>query len=65
LIAQTLREFANENGIVILVAHRPGLLSIADQIVRVGNLALVAEISGDIGLHKDLNEVVPSGSRNW
>ena len=65
LIAQTLREFANENGIVILVAHRPGLLSIADQIVRVGNLELVAEISGDIGLHKDLNAVVPSGSRNW
>jgi ABC-type transport system involved in cytochrome bd biosynthesis fused ATPase/permease subunit len=65
LIAQTLREFANENGIVILVAHRPGLLSIADQIVRVGNREVVPEISGDTELHKDLNAVVPSGSRNW
>jgi len=65
LIAQTLREFADRNGIVILVAHRPGLLSIADQIVRVGNLESLPEISGDTGLHKDLNAVVPSGSRNW
>lgn len=65
LIAQTLRQFADTNGTVILVAHRPGLLSIADQIVRVGNPASLPEISGDSELHKDLNAVVPSGSRNW
>jgi ABC-type multidrug transport system fused ATPase/permease subunit len=65
LIAQTLREFANENGIVILVAHHPGLLSIADQIVRVGNPESVTDMSGDIGFHKDLNALIPSGSRNW
>lgn len=65
LIEQTLREFANKNGIVILVAHRPGLLNIADQIVRVGNRELLNEISGDVELHRNLNAVVPSGSRNW
>ncbi len=65
LIAQTLRDFANANGIVILVAHRPGLLSIADQIVRVGNSGLMPGTPGEAHEHQDLNAVVPSGSRNW
>jgi ABC-type multidrug transport system fused ATPase/permease subunit len=65
LIAQTLRQFADTNGTVVLVAHRPGLLSIADQIVRVGHPEPLPEISDESELHKDLNAVVPSGSRNW
>ncbi len=65
LIAQTLRDFANANGIVILVAHRPGLLSIADQIVRVGNSELMPGTPGEVHEYQDLNAVVPSGSRNW
>jgi hypothetical protein len=40
-------------------------LSIADQLVRVGNLEPLPEISRDVELHKDLNALVPSGSRNW
>lgn len=65
LVAQTLREFANENGIVILVAHRPGLLSVADQIVRVGNPESVPSISSHATGPQDLNIVVPSGSRDF
>ncbi len=65
LIAETLRDFANEKGIVILVAHRPGLLSIADQIVRVGNSGLIPGIPSETREHQDLNAIVPIGSRNW
>ena len=65
LIAQTLRVFADTKGTVILVAHRPGLLRIADQIVRVGKPETLNNISDDTEPHKDINSVVLSGSRNW
>ncbi len=70
LIANTLSHFAHLGGIVILVAHRPGLLGIADQLVRVGNpgsdLDNNSDRTGLQGREKtDLNSVVPSGSRNW
>jgi ATP-binding cassette subfamily C protein CydCD len=65
LIAETLRDLANAHGIVILVAHRPGLLSVADQIVRVGNPESVPSISSHTAVSQDLNTVVPSGSRDF
>ena len=65
LIAQTLREFADKNGIVILVAHHPGLLSIADQIVRVGHIESLIDGSSDSEPHMEISDLVPSGSRNW
>ena len=65
LVAATLSDFAQEGGTVILVAHRPVLLNIADQIVRVGNSELLVGTSSKTNEHHELNGVVPSGSRNW
>lgn len=60
-IARGLQRIAAGGVMVIVVAHRPALMEIAHQIVRVGSGAPVPELLKT----RDINAVIPTGSRNW
>ena len=64
-IAQVIRNSAQSGVTVIVVAHRPALMEIADQVVRVGSE--VGGIQDQYGraIDTDINAVIPVGSRNW
>ena len=64
-IAQVIRNSAESGVTVIVVAHRPALMEIADQVVRVGSE--VGGIQDQYGraIDTDINSVIPVGSRNW
>lgn len=62
-IAQVLSECANSGVTVIVVAHRPALIEIADQVVRVGSDS--PELVSQVEKAADMNEVIPVGSRDW
>lgn len=62
-IAKVLTDCAGSGVTVIVVAHRPALMEIADQVIRVGS-----DTAGPV-VHleqaTDINAVIPVGSRNW
>ena len=64
-VAQVIRNSAQSGVTVIVVAHRPALMEIADQVVRVGSE--VGGIQDQYGraIDTDINSVIPVGSRNW
>lgn len=62
-IAQVFINSAQSGVTVIVVAHRPALMEIADQVIRVGSEGIV---SGEQdAIESDINAVIPAGSRNW
>ena len=59
--AQSLRDIAAQGTIVILVAHRPALMEIAHQVIRVESRGY----SRPTVPSHDVNLVMPTGSRGW
>jgi len=62
--AQSLIEVASLGTIVIVVAHRPALMEIAHQVIRVESRNFTQGIQGLPTAH-DVNLVMPSGARGW
>ncbi len=60
-IARALQRAAQGGMTVIVVAHRPALMEIAHQVVRVESEGRGAEAEVEV----DINAVVPTGSRGW
>ena len=62
--AQSLIEVASLGTIVIVVAHRPALMEIASQVIRVESHSFAQSVQGLPTAH-DVNLVMPSGARGW
>ena len=60
-IARVLQSCAADGVTVIVVAHRPALMEIANQVVRVESDRTIGALAPDT----DINVVVPTGSRGW
>lgn len=62
-IAQVLSQCADSGVTVIVVAHRPALMEIADQVIRVGSDTAGPNLH--LASMTDINAVIPVGSRDW